>query len=123
MEQVQADGRDEARELAVQRLRDLTAALTARGFAVRPEPARWSLVAVNRAAEPDDPTDPLAVAYGSAKLVQRVALAADATGALCWYWQWSGPTRDAPGEYEAMCAADDVDEVARRVSNVLALRT
>lgn len=40
-------------------------------------------------------------------------------GALWWHWQWSGPTRDAPPEYEPMVPVDNVDEAARRIANVL----
>lgn len=40
-------------------------------------------------------------------------------GALWWHWQWPGPTDDAPPEYEPMVPADDVDEAARRLANVL----
>lgn len=112
---------DATKDVAMERLRDLTTALTARGFTVRPEPDHWSLVAVNKAAEPDDPSDPLAIAYGPVKLVQRVALATDDTGALCWWWQWSGPTRDAPGEYELLGPAAGVAEATERISRVLAL--
>lgn len=40
-------------------------------------------------------------------------------GALWLHWVWSGPTRDAPAEYEPMVPADDVEEAARRIVNVL----
>jgi hypothetical protein len=40
-------------------------------------------------------------------------------GGLWWHWQWSGPTRDARPEYEPMVPANDVDEAARRIANVL----
>jgi hypothetical protein len=40
-------------------------------------------------------------------------------GAFWWWWVWSGPTRDAPPGYEPMVAAEDVDEAARRLANVL----
>jgi hypothetical protein len=39
--------------------------------------------------------------------------------ALWWWWVWSGPTRDAPPEYEPMVPVEDVDEAARRLANVL----
>ncbi|MCO5994187.1 hypothetical protein [Actinoallomurus rhizosphaericola] len=39
--------------------------------------------------------------------------------ALWWHWVWPGPTRDDPPEYEPMVGADDVDEAARRITNVL----
>jgi hypothetical protein len=112
---------DPVKDEAKGRLRELETALTARGFTVRVEETRWSLVAVNKAVEPDDPRDPLAIAYGSTKLVQRVALATDATGALCWFWQWSGPTRDAPSEYEPLGPAAGIADAADRITRVLAL--
>jgi hypothetical protein len=105
----------------MERLRELETALTARGLTVRVEPDHWSLVAKNEAAEPENPRDPLAIAYGPAKLVQRVQLATDATGALRWYWQWSGPSRDAPHEYEPLCPAAAIAEATERVARVLAL--
>jgi hypothetical protein len=40
-------------------------------------------------------------------------------GVLWWWWVWSGPTRDAPPEYEPMVAVEDVDEAVRRLANVL----
>ncbi|MEV0399120.1 hypothetical protein [Actinoallomurus sp. NPDC050550] len=40
---------------------------------------------------------------------------------IWWHWVWSGPTGDAPPEYEPMVPANDVDEAARRIINVLLL--
>ena len=40
-------------------------------------------------------------------------------GARWWCWLWSGPTRHAPPEIEPMVPADDVEEAARRIANVL----
>lgn len=40
-------------------------------------------------------------------------------GDLWWHWQWSGPTRGAPPEHEPMASVDDVEEAARRITNVL----
>ncbi|GAB3986260.1 hypothetical protein GCM10029978_101310 [Actinoallomurus acanthiterrae] len=40
-------------------------------------------------------------------------------GGLWWHWQWSGPTRDAPLDHEPMVPAENVDEAARRIANVL----
>ncbi|GAB3990567.1 hypothetical protein GCM10029978_118790 [Actinoallomurus acanthiterrae] len=40
-------------------------------------------------------------------------------GGLWWHWQWSGPTRGAPPEYEPMVPVADVEEAARRLANVL----
>jgi hypothetical protein len=88
------------RQAAFEGLRDLSASLTTRGFKVIVEEKRWSVVAVTEAAAPEDPHDPLALAYGSAKLVQRVRLAPPPhDGTLYWFWQWSGKTREAPPEY------------------------
>lgn len=42
-------------------------------------------------------------------------------GGLWWWWLWSGPTRDAPPELEPMVHADDVEEAARRIANVLSV--
>jgi hypothetical protein len=40
-------------------------------------------------------------------------------GDLWWHWQWPGPTREAPPEYEPMVPAEEVDEAVRRIANVL----
>ncbi|GAA0348036.1 hypothetical protein NE235_10805 [Actinoallomurus spadix] len=40
-------------------------------------------------------------------------------GALWWHWVWSGAARHDPPEYEPMVDAEDVDEAARRITNVL----
>ncbi|WP_146778722.1 hypothetical protein [Actinomadura craniellae] len=45
----------------------------------------------------------------------------DAGGALWWHWVWSGPTRDAPGELEPLCPADEIETAAERITRVLAL--
>ncbi|MCO6010538.1 hypothetical protein NE236_36830 [Actinoallomurus purpureus] len=55
---------------------------------------------------------------GDTRMTQPI-VAREHQGALWWWWVWSGPTRDAPLEYEPMVPADDVDEAARRLSNVL----
>lgn len=111
---------DPTRATAISRLRELETTLTAQGFKVDVEEKFWSLVATNEAATVAD-MSPLARAYGPLKLVQRVQVAVDGDGALGWYWQWSGPTRDAPGEYEYIVPVGEVEEVARRVARVLAL--
>ncbi|MCW2948406.1 MAG: hypothetical protein JWR24_5123 [Actinoallomurus sp.] len=64
-------------------------------------------------------TDPLGRALNPG-MKQSIALG-DRDGVLWWHWVWSGVTRDAPPEYEPMCAADDLDEVARRLAVVLAV--
>jgi hypothetical protein len=68
------------KETALLSLRDLAKSLDARGFTVRLDPDNWTLIARNEAATADDDTptngrpDPLAVAYGQVKLMQRVTL-------------------------------------------------
>ncbi|GAA4630071.1 hypothetical protein GCM10023196_053920 [Actinoallomurus vinaceus] len=42
-------------------------------------------------------------------------------GGPWWHWQWSGPTRDGPPEHEPMVPVGDVEEAARRISNVLSV--
>jgi hypothetical protein len=113
---------DAVREAVPRRLRELGMRLAARGFKVIVDADRWCLTVVNRAAAPDDPSDPLAIAYGPLKLVQSVYLAVDDTGDLCWYWQWSGPTRGGSGEYERLCPAAATAEATERISRVPALR-
>jgi hypothetical protein len=110
------------RQAALEGLGDLSASLTTRGFKVIVEEKRWSVVAVNEAAAPEDPHDPLALAYGSVKLVQRVRLAPHPhNGTLYWFWQWSGETREAPPEYQPLCPAHAIAEATERISRVLAL--
>jgi hypothetical protein len=109
------------KQAAAGSLRDLEVVLAARGLDVTVEEEYGSLVAVNKAAAPDDPKDPLTIAYGPAKLAQRVVLARDEKGALCWFWQWSGPTRSSPPEYEHLAPAAAVAEAAELITRVLAL--
>jgi hypothetical protein len=109
------------KQAIVVRLRDLEVVLVARGLSVTVEEGYGSLVAANTAAGPNDPKDPLAIAYGPAKLMQRVVLARDEQDALYWYWQWSGPTRDAPPEYERLAPVAAIAETAERITRVLAL--
>jgi hypothetical protein len=119
---ISGEGDAAVRQAAVKGLRDLSASLTTRGFKVIVEEKRWSVVAVNEAAAPEDPHDPLALAYGSAKLVQRVRLAPHPhNGTLYWFWQWSGETREAPPEYQPLCPAHAIAEATERIFRVLAL--
>jgi hypothetical protein len=55
---------------------------------------------------------------GDTRMTQPIVVR-EHQGAWWWHWQWSGPSRDAPPEYEPMVPADDVDEAARRLANVL----
>src|SRR4051794_36273528 len=105
-------------QIVLQRMHELESALTGCGFEVKI--GRWYFDVSNPAAEPDDPADPLAVAFASARLKQRVHLAYR-EGALGWYWEWSGPTRDAIGEFEYVAPASAVAEVTMRASRILAL--
>jgi hypothetical protein len=99
-------------------LRDLATVLAARGLTVRVQERAGILVARNEAARGDDPVG-RAMNPG---LTQIVALSND-SGTLYWYWQWSGPTRDAPPEYELLAPADAIAEVGERVARVLAVAT
>jgi hypothetical protein len=119
MKQTQVDGNDATRQAAIERLRELETALTAREFLVRVEENHWSLAAKNQAAAADDPNDPLALALGPVSLSQRVVLAPNDVGALCWFWAWTN--RDAPIEYEYLAPAAAIAEVTERMSRVLAL--
>jgi hypothetical protein len=103
----------------MERLSDLETVLSARGYAVVVEDKQWSLLAKNEAAEPDDP---LARAYGPVKLSQRVQLAPDTTGALCWFWVWKGAEGDDGPVHERLCAADAIAEAAECIGRVIALR-
>lgn len=113
-------------EAALLALRDLAKSLDARGFAIQLEPDDWTLVAKNEANvagddEPGVPADPLAVAFGMIRLTQRVTLALTDTGDLYWHWQWTGPERGSPPEYQPMCPAAAIADAAERISRVLAL--
>lgn len=113
----QAD--DVTKQAAIERLRELETTLTARGFLVRVEGDRWSLVAKNQAAQADDPRDPLAMALGPVSLSQRVVLAPDDAGHLCWHWEWAH--RGTETTYERIAPAAAIAEVTERVGRVLAL--
>ncbi|MCO6010090.1 hypothetical protein NE236_34500 [Actinoallomurus purpureus] len=55
---------------------------------------------------------------GDTRMTQPIVVR-EHQGGLWYHWQWSGPTRDAPPEYEPMVPVEDVDEAARRLGNVL----
>ena len=116
---IRSQDHDAVRRAAIERLHELELTLKARELVVRVDEDHWSLVAKNQAAAADDPDDSLAVALGPVSLSQRVVLAPDAAGALCWFWAWTH--RDAPAEYEYLAPAAAVAEVAERMSRVLAL--
>jgi hypothetical protein len=96
----------------------LVRALTIRGLAAEAVGAAM-VWAVNRAADPDG-DDPVG-AVMSPGLRQAVVCRADETGHLLWWWVWSGPTRDAPTEYEPLGPATEVDAAAVRIAAVLRL--
>jgi hypothetical protein len=94
----------------------LADALTARGLHARV--ARGARVlASNPAGDPPD-GDHRAAAL-SPGLRQTVVCGADRDGRLLWFWQWSGPTRESPPEYEPLCPADDISHAADRIARVL----
>jgi hypothetical protein len=114
------------KEAALLALRDLAKSLDARGFTVRLDPDDWTLIARNEATvedddEPSSPADPLAVVFGPVRLTQRVTLALTDTGDLYWHWQWTGPERGSPPEYQPMCPAAAIADATERISRVLAL--
>ncbi|MCO5971140.1 hypothetical protein [Actinoallomurus soli] len=97
-------------------VRDLARSLAARGLAA--EVVGASMVwAVNRAVDGEDPVG-RAMSPG---LRQAVACRPDEDGRLLWWWVWSGPTRDAPSEYEPLGPAADVEAAADRIVSVLRL--
>jgi hypothetical protein len=110
---------DATRQAAIERLHELETILTAREFLVRVEEDHWSLVAKNQAAIADEPHDPLAMALGPVSLSQRVVLAPDDAGYLCWFWQWEH--RGTETTYERIAPAAAIAEVAERIGRVLAL--
>jgi hypothetical protein len=109
------------RGAALRGLYALAEALTGLGLATRVEERLWSLVAKNEAATPPDPLAPLAVAYGAVRLVQRIRISIDPDGALAFYWEWNGASRDAPTETEYLGPAVAIDDAATKIARVLAL--
>jgi hypothetical protein len=73
---------DAVREAVPRRLRELGMTLVARGFKVIVDADRWCLTVVNKAAAPDDPSDPLAVAYGRSSSC-RACISPSTTRAPC----------------------------------------
>ncbi|MEV5748037.1 hypothetical protein AB0L00_09480 [Actinoallomurus sp. NPDC052308] len=96
----------------------LADALTARGLRARVgQGAR--VLASNPAGEPPD--DDHRAKVLSPGLRQTVVCGVGRDGRLMWFWQWSGPTRESPPEYEPLCAADDISHAADRIAYVLRL--
>jgi hypothetical protein len=103
-------------ETARGHMEDLAAMLRARGLTVRVHDRAGVVMVRNEAAEPDDPRGRII----NPGLSQVVALSLH-EGALTWFWQWSGPTRDAPPEYELLGPADATAEAGERICRVLSL--
>jgi hypothetical protein len=94
----------------------LATALAARGLRARVSRGAWVL-ASNPAGDPPD-GDHHAKALNPG-LRQTVMCGADGDGRLLWFWQWSGPTRESPPEYEPLCAAEDISQAAEKIARVL----
>lgn len=45
----------------------------------------------------------------------------DHGGALWWFWEWAGPQRGSPAEYEPLCPGHETTEAASRIARVLAM--
>lgn len=88
----------------VELLDELNTTLTARGFRVEVDRKLWAVTVQNPAAK---------------DLKQVVRLGGN-DGQPYWFWEWSGPERDSPPEFEPMCPAHAVAEAAERVTRVLA---
>lgn len=54
-------------------------------------------------------------------LSQKIALCLHEDDTLHFSWCWSGATRQAPPEYEYLCAAGETEQDARKISRVLAV--
>lgn len=96
------------------RTKELAVALSSRGL-IAEIGGVDTVRAANRDAEP--PVD----GAMSPGLRQAVVCRPDADGLLLWWWVWSGPTREAPREYEQLGPAADIDAAADRIVNVLRL--
>jgi hypothetical protein len=94
--------------------------LMRRGFAVITR-AGHMISARNRAADP--PPGDARARLMSRGLIQPVVCGPrEGDQELWWFWVWSGPTRDAPPEYEALCPAAEIDTAAEKIARVLAVR-
>jgi hypothetical protein len=97
----------------------LATALAERGLRARVSRGAWVL-ASNPAGDP--PAGDHHAKLLNPGLRQTVMCGADGDGRLMWFWQWSGPTRESPPEYEALCAADDIPQAAEKIARVLRVR-
>ena len=94
----------------------LATALAARGLRARVSRGTWVLASNPAGDPPDGDHDAKVLNPG---LRQTVMCGADGDGRLMWFWQWSGPTRESPPEYEPLCAADDIAQAADKIARVL----
>lgn len=93
--------------------------LIRRGFTVTTR-AGQMVSARNGAADPP-PGDSLARALSGGLMQPVVCGPREGGRELWWFWVWSGPTRDAPPEYEALCPAAQIETAAEKISRVLAV--
>jgi hypothetical protein len=96
----------------------LVRALERRGFTAEAVGAA-TVRAANHAVGPAE-GDPLAASL-SPGLSQTVLCRPGEDGRLMWWWVWSGPTREAPSEYEPLGPATEIDATADRIARVLRL--
>lgn len=94
----------------------LVAALIARGLHARVLRGAWVL-ASNPAGDP--PAGDHRAKVLSPGLRQTVMCGSGGDGRLMWFWQWSGPTRESPPEYEPLGPADDVAQATEMIARVL----
>ena len=94
----------------------LAAALNARGLRAQVVRGAWVL-AGNPAGDPPDGDRRAKVLNPGLK--QTVMCGTDGEGRLMWFWQWSGPAREAPPEYEPLCPAEDIRRVSDKIARVL----
>lgn len=97
----------------------LVAVLNGRGLQARPL-SGGVVLAENRAVLPED-ADQAARLLNPGLRQEVLCARLDGNGPLWWHWVWSGPTREAPAEVEAMLPASDLTAVADRIVAVLAL--
>lgn len=98
-------------------LDDLGKLLTARGLLVTSSVRASFLMARNADLAGVDPIG----RRMNPGLTQVVVLGPNRDGELSWWWQWSGPDRNAPPELEYMLPADAVNQAAARICHVLGL--
>jgi hypothetical protein len=102
--------------LGCQLAEKLAGALISRGLHADVMRGIWVLAGNPAGAPPAD--DPRARTL-SPGLQQVVKCAPDAEGRLTWYWQWPGPTRESPADYERLGPAEEIAEAADKIAQVL----